>query len=63
MHVRAYDRAVNEVWREHAFQLALTFHGGMVAMAYEWGSPNHSHKRDEDGNWKVRRRYPLASRP
>lgn len=34
-------RAVNEVWREHLFQLALTFHGGMTAIAYEWGAPNH----------------------
>ncbi|CAM9561745.1 unnamed protein product, partial [Hapterophycus canaliculatus] len=44
-------RAVNEVWREHAFQLAVTFHGGMVAMAYEWGSPDHPHKIDASGNW------------
>jgi len=34
-------RSVNEVWREHIFQLALTFHGGMTAIAYEWGAPNH----------------------
>ncbi|CAN0471313.1 unnamed protein product, partial [Ectocarpus sp. 8 AP-2014] len=34
-------RSMNEVWREHAFQLAVTFHGGMVGMAYEWGSPDH----------------------
>jgi hypothetical protein len=34
-------RAVNEVWREHLFQLAVTFHGGMQAIAYEWGSFNH----------------------
>jgi hypothetical protein len=34
-------RAVNEVWLAHLFQLGLTFHGGMQAIAYEWGSPNH----------------------
>ncbi|CAM9459879.1 unnamed protein product, partial [Ectocarpus sp. 13 AM-2016] len=39
-------RSVNEVWREHAFQLAVTFHGGMVGMAYEWGSPDHPHRQD-----------------
>lgn len=22
-------------------QLAVTFHGGMRAIAYEWGAPNH----------------------
>lgn len=34
-------RAINEVWLEHIFQLSITFHGGMQAIAYEWGSPNH----------------------
>lgn len=34
-------KAVNEVWREHLFQLAITFHGGMQAISYEWGAPNH----------------------
>ena len=34
-------RAVNELWREHLFQLAITFHGGMRAISYEWGSNNH----------------------
>ncbi|CAN0079464.1 unnamed protein product [Ascophyllum nodosum] len=45
-------RAVNEVWRDHIFQLAVTFHGGMVAMAYEWGSPNHRNKKNPDGSWQ-----------
>ncbi|CAM9152667.1 unnamed protein product, partial [Discosporangium mesarthrocarpum] len=45
-------RAVNEVWREHVFQLAVTFHGGMVAIAYEWGSENHPHKKDSHGKWQ-----------
>ncbi|EQC26892.1 hypothetical protein SDRG_15315 [Saprolegnia diclina VS20] len=35
------SRAVNEVWRAHLFQLAVTFHGGMRCVTYEWGSPNH----------------------
>ena len=39
--VTACARAINEVWRDHLFQLAITFHGGMEAIAYEWGSPNH----------------------
>lgn len=34
-------RSVNELWRRHAFQLAITFHGGMRAVSYEWGSTNH----------------------
>lgn len=34
-------RAVNELWIRHAFQLAVTFHGGMRAVSYEWGSTNH----------------------
>ena len=33
-------RALNELYREHLFQLALTFHGGMRAISYEWGAPN-----------------------
>ncbi|TMW63577.1 hypothetical protein Poli38472_002518 [Pythium oligandrum] len=35
------SRVVNEIWREHIFQLAVTYHGGMRAISYEWGSPNH----------------------
>ena len=53
MATRRHGRAVNEVWREHAFQLAVTFHGGMVGMAYEWGSPDHPHRKDNAGNWQV----------
>ncbi|CAM9676449.1 unnamed protein product, partial [Phaeothamnion confervicola] len=44
-------RAVNEVWREHIFQLAVTFHGGMVAIAYEWGANNHPHRKNNNGDW------------
>jgi hypothetical protein len=34
-------RTINEIYREHMFQLALTFHGGMEVLAYEWGAPSH----------------------
>ncbi|GAB9467912.1 hypothetical protein Gpo141_00005242 [Globisporangium polare] len=34
-------RAVNEVWRDHLFQLSITFHGGTRSVSYEWGSINH----------------------
>eukprot|EP00940_MAST-03C_sp_MAST-3C-sp2_P001016 g1016.t1 len=34
-------RAINEMYRRHLFQLALTYHAGMSAIAYEWGSFNH----------------------
>jgi hypothetical protein len=39
-------RSLNELWRSHLFQLAITFHGGMRAIAYEWGSPNHNKPND-----------------
>ena len=32
-------RTLNEIYREHMFQLALTFHGGMEVVGYEWGAP------------------------
>ncbi|KAF4323401.1 hypothetical protein BBO99_00003149 [Phytophthora kernoviae] len=35
------SRVVNEIWRDHVFQLAVTFHGGTRAVSYEWGSPDH----------------------
>jgi len=31
-------RTLNEVFRSHIFQLALTFHAGMEIVAYEWGA-------------------------
>lgn len=45
-------RAVNELWRDHLFQLAVTFHGGMRAIGYEWGSPNHYLKEQEQVSQK-----------
>ena len=65
-------RTINEVYREHMFQLALTFHGGMEVVAYEWGAPafyNHLSPDDEaqsqiggayshyGGGWKVDKPY------
>lgn len=32
-------RTLNEIYRDHLFQLALTFHAGMEVVAYEWGAP------------------------
>jgi len=40
-------RAINDLFREHAFQLAITFHG-MQAIAYEWGSPIHPKSGHKD---------------
>ncbi|RYG55079.1 hypothetical protein EON66_06150, partial [archaeon] len=34
-------RAINEVFRRYLIVSGITFHGGMQAIAYEWGSPNH----------------------
>jgi len=34
-------RTINELFREHLFQLSITFHGGMEAIAYEWGAPSY----------------------
>lgn len=41
-------RTINEVFREHMFQLALTFHGGTEVIAYEWGAPSFLHKWSPD---------------
>jgi Zinc carboxypeptidase len=38
-------RTVNEVFRNHLFQLSLTFHGGMEVIGYEWGAPHWKNKR------------------
>lgn len=35
-------RTINELFREHIFQLALTFHAGTTAIGYEWGAPHYS---------------------
>jgi hypothetical protein len=39
-------RVVQALMRENIIQLVVTFHGGMVAIGYEWGSLNHLKPRD-----------------
>ena len=34
-------RTINEIFRQHLFQISLTFHGGMEVIAYEWGAPTY----------------------
>jgi len=41
-------RTINELFREHMFQLSFTFHGGMQAIGYEWGAPSHSDVKTAD---------------
>ena len=41
-------RSLNEVWRNHLFQIAVTFHGGTESISYEWGSPNHPSRGNRD---------------
>ncbi|TMW65885.1 hypothetical protein Poli38472_003650 [Pythium oligandrum] len=43
-------RAVNEVWRNHLFQLSITWHGGMRVVSYEWGSYNHALNSNGEGS-------------
>ena len=42
-------RALNSLFRERMFQLSITFHSGMRAIAYEWGSPNYKDASPDDG--------------
>eukprot|EP01041_Mallomonas_annulata_P006251 gene6251-12656_t len=39
-------RIINAVFAFHLIQLVVTFHGGMEAIGYEWGSENHNRPRD-----------------
>ncbi|POM72898.1 Hypothetical protein PHPALM_10320 [Phytophthora palmivora] len=34
-------RSLNELWRDHLFQLGITFHAGTECITYEWGAKNH----------------------
>jgi hypothetical protein len=34
-------RAINEVFRDHIFRMAITFHGGANVIAYQWGDTKH----------------------
>ena len=47
-------RVVNELWREHVFQMAVTFHGGMQAIAFEWGAPSREEVEREDKKSEAR---------
>jgi hypothetical protein len=63
MHLRFLDctyscillcsRVINELWRENLFQLAITYHAGMRAITYEWGTPNHISARSPDDTSQV----------
>jgi len=33
-------RTLNEIYLDHMFQLAFTFHGGIEGVYYEWGNPS-----------------------
>ena len=37
----------------HTYGQVVTFHGGMVALAYEWGSANHMAPRDTSPDDRV----------
>ncbi len=39
-------RVINEVWREHIFQISVTFHGGLESISYEWGDEEHTAPND-----------------
>ena len=41
-------RTINELFRIHMFQIALTFHGGTEVVSYEWGAPTYKHVRSPD---------------
>jgi len=41
-------RTINEIFRNHMFQLSLTFHGGMEAIGYEWGAPSYKNFKSPD---------------
>ena len=39
-------KIINSIMKNNIVQLLITFHGGMVAIAYEWGSLNHAPPKD-----------------
>ena len=39
-------RIMNSLMARSLMQIVVTFHGGMVAIGYEWGSPNHPSPKD-----------------
>ncbi|KAL4507060.1 hypothetical protein ABPG72_001853 [Tetrahymena utriculariae] len=34
-------RIINYIWKKYLFTAAITFHGGMTAIGWPWGSKNH----------------------
>ncbi|EGR28970.1 peptidyl-tRNA hydrolase, putative [Ichthyophthirius multifiliis] len=34
-------RSINKIWKQHLFQAAITFHAGMYAIGWPYGSNNH----------------------
>ncbi len=36
-------RTINEVFRDHIFQISVTFHGGVESVSYEWGDMEHQY--------------------
>lgn len=40
-------RIFHEIMKRNIIQIVVTFHGGMVALGYEWGSRNHPSPRDQ----------------
>lgn len=37
----AGGRLISKLFNKYLFQSGITFHGGMVALSWPWGSPNH----------------------
>lgn len=49
-------RTLNEIYRDHMIQMSLTFHGGMEAIAYEWGATSWGYSTlspDDKGQYDV----------
>lgn len=40
----AGSRIINYIWQKHLFTASITFHGGMTAIGWPWGSRNHIDK-------------------
>jgi len=40
-------QVINSVMKNNLIQLVITFHGGMAAIGYEWGSLNHRKPKDD----------------
>ncbi|KAL4460479.1 hypothetical protein ABPG74_000230 [Tetrahymena malaccensis] len=40
-------RIINFIWKKYLFTAAITFHGGMTAIGWPWGSTNHMISRSK----------------